>query len=200
MPFQGVRMVLPDYSRALVSERVIATVPFDEKEASDQAAILDWIASGDPLFRTVPPKTPPKHLAVYFALVDDVNRSVMLVDHIKAQAWLLPGGHVDDGEDPQWSAEREAGEELGITPKFHEKLGDGQPFFLSVNKTRGEHSHTDVVLWFAFRGDSSTVFRADEREFKETRWFSVDDRTDWSAGCFDPQMSRFIQKLRSSLG
>jgi 8-oxo-dGTP pyrophosphatase MutT (NUDIX family) len=74
------------------------------------------------------------------------NRCLLLVDHRKARAWLLPGGHVDDGEDPQASAQREAAEELQITPEFHEGLGGGQPLFVSITQTRGEHSHTDVTL------------------------------------------------------
>lgn len=74
--------------------------PLDEKDASDQSDILGWVASGAPLFRVERPATPPKDLAVYFALLDDASHSIMLVDHVKARTWLLPGGHVDDGEDP----------------------------------------------------------------------------------------------------
>lgn len=136
---------------------------------------------------------------MYFALVDDDSRSVMLVDHLKAQAWLLPGGHVDDGEDPRWTVEREAFEELQVTPKFHEGLGGGQPLFLSVTQTRGEHSHTDVTLWFALKGDVAAEIRPDPHEFSEVRWYSLDDRTDWSADYFDPNMARFVSKIRAML-
>ena len=115
---------------------------------------------------------------MYAALVDEAERSIMLVDHRKAQLWLLPGGHLDDGEDPPWSVEREASEELGISPKFHEKFG-GQPCFLSVTQTRGAGSHTDVTLWFVLKGDSTAEIRPDLGEFSEARWFSLDDRTDW---------------------
>jgi 8-oxo-dGTP pyrophosphatase MutT (NUDIX family) len=49
----------------------------------------------------------------------------MLVDHIKAGCWLLPGGHVDDGEDPRVTVVREAEEELAIAARFHPGLGKG---------------------------------------------------------------------------
>lgn len=189
----------PDDPRTVVRDRVLAVIPADDWEAADQAAILDWIDSGAPLFRTVKPAIPPQHLAVYFALVDDDARCVMLVDHRKAQAWLLPGGHVDDGEDPRWSVEREAFEELQITPKFHEQLGSGQPLFLSITQTRGMDTHTDVTLWFALKGDCTAEIRPDPREFSEVRWYALDDHTDWSADCFDPHMHRFMVKLRSAL-
>jgi 8-oxo-dGTP diphosphatase len=153
--------VHPDDPRTVARDRVLAVVPVDDREAADRAEILEWIDSGAPLFRTVRPVTPPKHLAVYFALVDDDARCVMLVDHLKAQAWLLPGGHVDDGEDPRWSVEREAFEELQITPKFHERLGGGQPLFLSITQTRGMNTHTDVTLWFALEGDVAAEIRPD---------------------------------------
>jgi 8-oxo-dGTP diphosphatase len=191
--------VHPDDPRTVVRDRVLAVTPADDWEAADQAAILDWIDSGAPLFRTVKPAVPPKHLAVYFALIDDDARCMMLVDHRKAQAWLLPGGHVDDGEDPRWSVEREAFEELRITPKFHERLGGGQPLFLSITQTRGADTHTDVTLWFALKGDSTAEIRPDPREFSEVRWYDFDGRTDWSASWFDPHMQRFVAKLRAML-
>jgi 8-oxo-dGTP pyrophosphatase MutT (NUDIX family) len=58
-----------------------------------------------------PADSPPEHLCVYFALIDDASRSVLLIHHVKAQMWLLPGGHVDEGEDPRDTAKREALEE-----------------------------------------------------------------------------------------
>jgi 8-oxo-dGTP pyrophosphatase MutT (NUDIX family) len=106
---------------------------------------------------------------------------------------------VRDGEDPRWSNEREAFEELQITPKFHERLGGGQPLFLSITQTRGTSTHTDVTLWFVLKGDSTAEICPDPREFSEVRWYALDDRTDWSAGCFDPHMQRFMVKLRSAL-
>lgn len=54
----------------MVRDRVMAVTPADDREAADQEAILDWIDSGAPLFRTAKPATPPRHLCVYFALVD----------------------------------------------------------------------------------------------------------------------------------
>src|SRR5215469_17884616 len=132
---QEVRVGSTDDPRVIVRDHVRAVSPLDDREAADQADIIGWIDSGAPLFRTAKPATPPRHLAVYAALVDEAGRSELLVDHRKAQLWVLPGGHVDDGEDPRWSVEREAFEELGISPKFHEKIS--QPCFLSVTRTRG---------------------------------------------------------------
>jgi 8-oxo-dGTP diphosphatase len=121
-----------------------------------------------------------------------------LVDHVKAGCWLLPGGHVDDGEDPRTTVAREAQEELGITVRFHELL-DEYPFFLSVTQTRGPHSHTDVTLWFVLHGDRSEAITPDPGEFRGTEWFGLDEPVDWSASHFDPHMARFVTKLNAAL-
>jgi 8-oxo-dGTP diphosphatase len=192
-------LLVDDGPRSVIYDLVAAVAPLDSKEADDQSGILTWVASGEPLFRVEKPATPPKHLAVYFALVDEVDRSVMLVDHVKARSWLLPGGHVDDGEDPRWSVKREAFEELRITPEFHERLGGDKPLFLTVTRTRGAGSHTDVTRWFVLQGDRRQEIRPDAREFNETCWFGLDGHVDWSAAHFDPQMDRFVAKLTSAM-
>src|ERR1700678_599555 len=117
--------------RAIARSRVLAVRPSDTKEAVDQAEILRWVDSGAPLYRPAGPGSPPQHLCVYFALIDDASHSVLLIHHVKAQMWLLPGGHVDEGEDPRDTAEREALEEIGIHARFHPVLSAGdEAFFL----------------------------------------------------------------------
>jgi 8-oxo-dGTP diphosphatase len=46
--------------RELISDLVAAVRPFDEREAADQADILEWVAPGQQLFTSVPPDTPPR--------------------------------------------------------------------------------------------------------------------------------------------
>src|SRR6202034_478504 len=127
-------------ARTLVSDLVAAVQPFDAREAADQADILGWVASGQQLFRTVPPATPPKHLVVYFVPVDATGRCLLLGDHRKSGLWLPPGGHVEDGEDPRQAVIRETREELGIAAEFDED----KPFFLTVTPTKGANRHLDV--------------------------------------------------------
>jgi 8-oxo-dGTP diphosphatase len=192
-------MPFGDESRSVVCDLVAGVSPFDVQEAADQSEILQWVNSGAPLFRIASPATPARHLVVYFVPLDEASRAVLLVDHVKAKLWLPPGGHVDDGEDPRRAVEREAAEELGITAKFHDGFGGDAPFFMTVARTRGEHSHTDVTLWFVLMADRDTVIEADPREFTAARWFRFDEPAEWTAGRFDPQMHRFISKLTNVL-
>jgi 8-oxo-dGTP diphosphatase len=188
-----------DDLRAMISGMVARVSPLDRQEASDQADILGWIASGQPVFRTAPPAASPKHLVSYFALIDSASRLVLLGDHVKSGLWLPSGGHVEDGEDPNDTVDREASEELGIRAVFHDRLGAGRPFFLTVTPTLGEHSHLDVSLWFVLACVSTAELDPDPREYRGARWFPLDRREGWPADRFDPEMGRFISKVKAAL-
>ena len=178
--------------RELTADLVAAVRPLDARKAADQAGILAWIASGQPLFRTVPPDTPPKHLVVYFIPFDPARRCLLLGDHRKSGLWLPPGGHVEDGEDPRQAVIREAREELGIEAG----AAEGRPFFLTVTPTVGANSHLDVSLWFVLPvARDGTRIVADPGEFKRVRWLDLAQRGGWPADTYDPEMRRFAAKL-----
>jgi 8-oxo-dGTP pyrophosphatase MutT (NUDIX family) len=180
----------------MIENLVRGVQPFDKREAADQADILEWVASGQQLFRTAPPDTPPRHLVVYFIPVDAANRCLLLGDHRKSGLWLPPGGHVEDGEDPRQAVIRETREELGIQAEFK----DDKPFFLTVTPTNDASSHLDVDLWFVLRvARHKAQLSPDPREFKDVRWFDLDEQRDWPADTYDPEMHRFAAKLRSGL-
>ena len=186
-------------SRSAIYDLVAGAAPFDEQEAADRAEIMRWVDSGAPLFRVRAPATPARHLVVYFVLLDEASRAVLLVDHLKAGLWLPPGGHVDDGEDPRRAVAREAAEELGIDAEFHDGFGGAAPFFVTVTQTRGEHSHTDMSLWFVLRAARDTVIHPDTREFTAVRWLQVGDDAEWVGGRIGPQVRRFAGKLTAAL-
>jgi 8-oxo-dGTP pyrophosphatase MutT (NUDIX family) len=186
-----------DSLRSAIAELVADVSPLDDREAADQAGILDWIASGEQLFRTVPPDTPPRHLVSYFVPFDEASRCVLLGDHRRSGLWLPPGGHAEDGEDPRDTVTREAYEELGIRARFHPVA---QPLFLTVTPTRGTRSHRDVSLWFVLQLSKTEDLRPDPREYRGVGWFGLDEQRDWPADVYDPEMHRFAGKLRRSLG
>jgi 8-oxo-dGTP diphosphatase len=188
-----------DHRRAVIGGLVSQVRPVDGQEAADQVAIARWVESGLPLFRTAAPATPPKHLVSYFVPLDAAGRSVLLGDHVKSGLWLPPGGHVEEGEDPRDAVRREAREELGISASFHADAGAGQPFFLTSTPTRGERSHVDVSMWFVLDCGRAVELRPDPREFRSVRWYNIDEQLEWPGDRFDPQMTRFIRKLKAAL-
>jgi 8-oxo-dGTP pyrophosphatase MutT (NUDIX family) len=156
--------------------------------------VVAWIDSGSQIFRLKSPDQPDMHLAVYFAILDDLAREIMLVEHRKASLLLPPGGHVDPDEDPRRTVTREYEEELRRSATFHPLTSDA-PLFLSVTATQGLHSHTDVTLWFLLAGHRGMSFEPDPGEFAGIGWYPLDG-TDWNEPVFDPHMARFAGKLR----
>ena len=168
----------------------------DGHEAADLEEIVAWVTSGEPLYRVASPATPPRHLVVYIALLDEAARSLLLVDQVKAGCWLLPGGHVEPDEDPACAVVREAREELGVDVVFNDRLGGQDGFFVTQTQTRGAGTHTDVTVWFVVEGDHRMRVVPDPGEFRGTGWYSLDEPIRWESDSFDPQMHRFIAKVR----
>ena len=143
-------MDVVDSVRDRVAAIVAAIEPLDELEREHRDSTIDWIRSGAPIFRTMKPDVPPKHLVSYFALVDKQRGKLLLVDHKLAGLWLPSGGHVEPDEDPDATVVRELSEELGLRADF---ICAG-PLFITVTRTVGEDGgHTDVSLWYLLRGE-----------------------------------------------
>lgn len=168
----------------------------DELEESHRKEALHWIGSGVEIFRVEKPDKPPKHLVCYFVLVDVENKSILLVDHINAELWLPAGGHVEKNEDPRFTVEREAREELGISTKFLEE----NPFFITVTTTVGKTAgHADVSLWYLLSAHIKDSIQYDSREFNGYRWFTFGEILGSDIKDFDPHMHRFTEKLKAYL-
>jgi 8-oxo-dGTP diphosphatase len=174
--------------RALIRQEIDGIAPVDAIETTHRADALAWVDSGAALFRIEKPARPPKHLVSYIAVIRGDN--ILLVDHKNARRWLPPGGHVEQGEHPRLTVERELKEELGISA-LHPI---GAPLFLTSTETVGlTGGHVDVSLWYVVTADSKQQLAYDDTEFESARWFSFDEipveRT-------DPHLSRFLGKLR----
>ncbi|MES2072799.1 MAG: NUDIX hydrolase [Pseudomonadota bacterium] len=178
--------------RKKIREELTAIIPLDELERCQIAETLEWIDSGEELYRLAKPATPPKHLVSYFVVVDDEH--VLLVDHRNAELWLPPGGHVERGEHPRDTVMRELQEELGLVAPHRIDA----PLMVTVTTTVGlTAGHTDVSLWYVVKADRTTNIKYDEEEFQSIRWFQFGEvpfeRT-------DPHMRRFLSKLVNTAG
>src|SRR6266498_1290837 len=161
-------------SRDHIRSHIANIQSFDTLEDQHRVGALDWIDSGQPLFRIKSPDVPPKHLVAYFVVIDPEHRSMLLCDHIKAQLWLPTGGHVKPSETPRQTVIRESQEELARPASF--LRGNDRPFFVTVTPTGGlVPGHTDVSLWYLLRGNVHDYTHYEKREFNDVAWFSFDE-------------------------
>lgn len=180
----------PQKIKEEVEQTIQAITPLDSQEEAHIQSVLQWIASGQEICRLKKPDVPPKHLVSYFLLYDIDTKKVLLVDHIKAGLWLPTGGHVEPGEHPATTVEREAKEELGI----HAEFLYPNPLFLTATQTVGlTAGHTDVSLWYLLKASEKTPLTPDPSEFKKVAWFELDE-IPWEQS--DPHMRRFVKKLK----
>lgn len=178
----------------IIHQLVSSIKPFDnlEKEHIENTKI--WIENSEEIFRIEKPANPPKHLVSYFVLVDRNKKRILLMDHINAGLWLPSGGHVEKGEHPKKTVEREIQEELNLNAAFI----TNEPFFITqtitVNIGAG---HTDVSLWYILSGDSETAIVYDTVEFNGYKWFDYQEILKKDIKYLDPHMHRFTKKLIS---
>lgn len=184
-----------------IAHDINGIVPYDDIERNHQRGVVSWLQSGENPFRLKKPDIPPKHLVSYFVLVDTEHRSILLVDHIKAQLWLPTGGHVKFNESPRDAVIREAQEELKLNVRTVVFLRNIQkPFFITAGETVGlTPGHTDVSLWYLLRGNIHDPQRYDRREFTDVEWYTFEEILETDPAIFDPHLQRFTQKLDAFL-
>lgn len=116
---------------------------------------------------------PISHFCVYFVPFIPETKKVFLGHHTKANAWIVPGGHIEpEHTSPVETVMQEAHEELGVELRPQQI---SKPFFLSVldvfTPNRACRRHYSV--WYLVTFDQEVSFTVEEREFYMTRWLSL---------------------------
>ena len=129
-------------------------VASDEREEADRCAMLRLAQElGDPLSRS----EPSAHFTASAFVVDETGARTCLVQHVKLDRLLQPGGHVEPSDiSLEAAALREAREETALEVELHPDAP--RPFDLDIHEIPerpGEpaHFHLDVRYLVVGRGD-----------------------------------------------
>ena len=116
------------------------------------------------------------HFCVYFAVHDPSKKQVFMGYHIDAGLWLFNGGHVEKGEHPRQTAEREMREELGISNYEIPQIPGLLTFSDIKSKNKLCKFHWEIWYFLAFDKD---YFYPDQdrlrKEFYQAGWFSIEE-------------------------
>lgn len=126
-----------------------------------------------PVLRVIYRQTRGMTLGTRTLVLKDADRQLLLVRHVYAPGWLLPGGGVERGETLVDAAVRELAEEASITAEEAPRL---HGIFLNDAQFRGDH-----VACFVLRRFREMPFTPNA-EIAEARFFPVAELPEGTTG------------------
>lgn len=105
----------------------------------------------------------------------------------KVEAWQMPQGGIDDGENPRDTAFRELHEETGIVPDLVSIIAQGKDEYYydlpddMIGKIWGGKYRGQRQTWFLMRflgTDNDVNIRTRHQEFRNWRWVKPDELPD----------------------
>jgi 8-oxo-dGTP diphosphatase len=104
------------------------------------------------------------------AIIEHKGEVLILRDPREAdEIWEIPGGRLNEGEDPRLGLQREVFEELGVECEVHEVIHLEQFF------QRSEGKNALVIVYRATLKEPMPHFTLENKEVAEIRWIAKDE-------------------------
>lgn len=158
--------------------------PASSVEEKHLSRIIELISQNE--YENITEKTRGDHHLTASAIISS-KLGVLLHFHKRVKKWLQPGGHIDLGETPLITVQRETLEETGLNPIFEPTIFD-----LDIHDTGYGHIHYDI-RYLGWCDD--TNFNPPTDESQKVAWFS------YSAAeqVVDGGLLRVIKKLNAKI-
>ena len=96
---------------------------------------------------------------------------ILLVKRAKEDLWELPGGMLEEGEDPEKTAIRETKEEIGVTPEIVQQFGT---YEFNKDNIRYENVVFEATI------QNGTPQPSDPEEISDVKWVPVEKLDDYN--------------------
>ena len=157
-------MGLTNFQKLTLAEQLEFTLDHVKTNERVKAVFKKQLAEGN-LSIAENPKT---HLIVYFVVYNPETASFLLTSNNATNLWLIPGGHLEKGENLTDAVKREVREELGLDIKDIDP-----PFLLTLttptSNKRNCQQHLDV--WFLIKDQPDQGLQIDSSEMRRHIWF-----------------------------
>jgi 8-oxo-dGTP diphosphatase len=115
-------------------------------------------------------------LAAYALCIE--GERVLLARHVSpggASTWTLPGGRVEQGEDPFDAVIREVAEETGCDAVVERLLGVDSRVIPAADRRAGEPEHQNVGIFYQVRITGGQLRPEPNGEIAESVWTPITD-------------------------
>ena len=106
---------------------------------------------------------------VYAIISDETNSQIILVQ-APNEAWFLPGGEIEKGEDHLSALKRELIEELGFTAQIGQYYGQADEYFYSSHRDKYFYNPAYLYEIVSFEKKQEPL-----EDFNHIAWFPIDE-------------------------
>lgn len=156
-------------------QEIMAFRPQNEQEQADKRALLWWLDSGVDVFTR---QCTAAHLTASAWVVSPDRKKVLMIYHNIYRSWAWLGGHADGMTDLRAVAEKEVGEECGLTHLNSLCPGIFSLEVLTVDghEKRGQYvsSHLHLNVTYLFEADPNAPVFIKPDENSGVAWLETD--------------------------